>query len=167
MLSSLLVAEHLFNLRGIQGCSFTSVRICSDLEALSCSQRHNEFGLLSVLVYFEQFQCPVDGPVSLAMFETPTPSLIEITEIFTKIVIPSGLLSPDCEAAVNMLMTFPILRSATIKHMSPERAGQYYGLEILTWPCDAAVNPIGDLSDPGRDRAAISSFLNRNEPSPR
>lgn len=67
----------------------------------------------------------------IEMFEIPTPSLIETTEIFTKIVVRSGLPSPDCGAAVNMLMTFPMPRSATIKHMPPERVGRYYGLEIL------------------------------------
>lgn len=101
------------------------------------------------------------------MFETLAPLLIERTSIFAKIVIPSGLSSPDREAALNMLMTFPVLRSATIRHLSFENAGQYYGLEIVIWPCDDAVNHIGDLTDPSRDRAVISSFLAQNEPAPR
>ena len=50
-------------------------------------------------------------------FEALAPHLIETTEIFGKIIIPSGLPSPDCDAAVNMLMSFPVLRTATLKQL--------------------------------------------------
>lgn len=100
-------------------------------------------------------------------FEALTPHLLERTEIFVKITIPSGLPSPDRDAAVNMLMTFPVLRSATLAKISNQGIGQYYGLEIVIRRCDDAGNEIGDLTDPVRDREMISCFLARKEPPAR
>jgi hypothetical protein len=101
------------------------------------------------------------------MFETLAPTLVEMTEIFFRIIVPSGLPAAKCEAAVNMLMVFPVLRSATVRQLSCQMAGQYYGLEILISPDDAVVNEVGELSEPHRDHVAISSFLARDEPLPR
>lgn len=101
------------------------------------------------------------------MFETLAPTLVEMTEIFFRIVVPSGLPAAKCEAAVNMLMVFPVLRSATVSYLSCQMPGQYYGLDILISPDDAVVNEVGELNEPYLDHAAISSFLARDEPLPR
>ncbi len=100
-------------------------------------------------------------------FQALAPHLIETTEIFGKIIIPSGLPSPDCDAAVNMLMSFPVLRTATLKQLFHQWVSQYYGLEIVIRRCEDSVNEISDLTDPVRDREVISSFLAREEPPAR
>jgi hypothetical protein len=89
---------------------------------------------------------------------------LERTEIFVKIAIPAGLPSPECNAAVNMLMTFPVLRTATLAQLSHQWVGQYYGFEILIRRCDDAENEVGDLTNPVHDREVISCFLAREEP---
>ncbi|QQA44510.1 hypothetical protein [Pelagovum pacificum] len=101
------------------------------------------------------------------LFEALAPWLFEKTEAFSKIVIASDLPASKREAAVNMLMTFPVLRSAMVRQLSYRTAGQYYGLEVLIRNDGFATDELTDLTDPSRDHAAISSFLARREPPPR
>ena len=101
------------------------------------------------------------------IFQMLAPSIFETNELFSKISIPSGLRMSELDAAVNMLMTFPMLRSTTVKQLSLITPNEHFGLNIIVRHDDLAPCNVIDLNDLVDDHSAISSFLAQIEPLPR
>ncbi len=96
-----------------------------------------------------------------------TPSVIDQSEKITVISIPTALPALEREKAITMVMTFPVLRAATVQRIELDTPSQFYGLELLIRRDEDAKHEVRFESGVTHDHSLIASFLSRKEPRPR